>query len=210
MAFELRKTAALPQPAAPPTVAVERTATESDRIQVAPPEPEPSSPTAEHVPKSATRVVTGGVGLLGLICFGSAIVLIFVIFFFRRLIRGGGSSPISMPGLPGAGRAATGPLHTRIVDDGFWIESEVAPGALAVCRYQTAQGAQQTEIAIESNRQFVYTGTRPSNVSVVIAPGSGSGGSILGRGGFFPPGAVLDTGDDDRFGRRSPTPPSAY
>jgi hypothetical protein len=148
--------------------------------------------------------------LLGLICLGSAILVIFVVFFFRRLIRTGGSSPITMPGSPRAtrGSGTGGPLRTRIVEDGFWIESEVATGAIAVCRYQTTEGPQQTEIAIESNRQFDYTGTRPSNVSVVIAPGSGSGGSILGRGGLFPTSTVLD--DDDQFERRTPTPPPAY
>ena len=206
MAFELRTRAALPQPAAPPAVAVERTGIERDRIQL--PTRADDAPPARN---SAAGRVSSGAGLLGLICLVSAILVIFVVIFFRRLIRGGGTSPISMPGLPGGGRAPSGPLRTRIVEDGFWIETDVATGALAICRYQTAQGPQQTEIAIESNRQFVYTGTRPSNVSVVIAPGSGSGGSTLGPGGFFPTSTVLDDDDEDRLRRRgSSTPPPAY
>lgn len=210
MTFELRRTAALPAAAAPPVVDIERTGRERDQIQV------PTGddglrrdPSVTHQP--AVRAVWSGAGLLGLICLGSALLIVFVVFFFRRLIRTGGSSPITMPGLPRAPRGASGPLRTRIVEDGFWIESEVAAGALAVCRYQTTEGPQQTEIAIESNRQFVYTGTRPSNVSVVIAPGSGSGSSILGGGAIFPTSTVLDDDDDDeRFGGRSRTPPPAY
>ena len=208
MAFELRKTAALP-PAAAPAVDIERTGREPDQIQLPTADnPVRHDPPLTHQP--AIRAVWSGAGLLGLICLGSAILVVFVVFFFRRLIRTGGSSPITMPGLPRAARGSgtSGPLRTRIVEDGFWIESEVAAGAMAICRYQTMEGPQQTEIAIESNRQFVYTGSRPSNVSVVIAPGSGSGDSMLGRGGFFPASTVLD--DDDRLERRTPTPPPAY
>jgi hypothetical protein len=54
--------------------------------------------------------------------------------------------------------------------------------------------------------QFVYTGSRPENVSIVIEPGGGPS-SMLGSGGLFPLPAPRFT-DDER--RRTNRPPPAY
>ena len=67
------------------------------------------------------------------------------------------------------------PLRVRVVDDGFWIIGEgIAAGTLLNCRYQVGGGAQQLDVRYEPGPQghFVFTGARPSNVSVAMNPGA--------------------------------------
>ena len=73
----------------------------------------------------------------------------------------------------GAGAARRpGSVRTRMGDDGFWIDAEgVAPETLLTCRYTSGGASQQIDVRYrpQPGGQFVYTGSRPTSVSVVMA-----------------------------------------
>jgi formylglycine-generating enzyme required for sulfatase activity len=72
---------------------------------------------------------------------------------------------------------ATGELTTRVVDDGFWIQSnELSPGTLLTCRYTLDEGSREVGIRFDPGHDghFVFTGSRPRAVSVVVVPRGGS------------------------------------
>ena len=79
----------------------------------------------------------------------------------------------------------TGPVRTRVVDDGFWIESSGLPvGSVIDCRYTAGGQSVENSVTFQggSSGQFVFTGSRPGNVSIVVRPtGGGISGSPLGR-----------------------------
>ena len=214
MAFQLAAPrAAIPQPpATAPSVPLERTTAEPDRIIV--PHNDASAPPLPR--GTAVTRVSWGFGSLGCVCFGTVVIIVVVVSLFRRIIRGGGSSAagsvipnLSMPGLAtGGGGSLSGPLRTRVVDDGFWIEGELPHGTLVACRYVVNGQQQESEVAADGTPggQFVYTGARPANVSIVVAPGGGP--TRTQRSGFPPAAPLTDDFDDDA--RRSSRPPSAY
>ena len=210
MAFQLATPrAAIPQP---PAVALERTTEERDRIVVNQPDARaPELPRGQAV----TRV-SWGFGSLGCVCIGTALLVVVVVSLFRRIIRsGGGSAPgvsvpnLAMPGLGAAGGGSlSGPMRTRVVDDGFWIEGELPRGAVVSCRYLVNGQQQQSEVTADGTPggQFVYTGSRPGNVSIVVVPGTGP--TQTTRRGFPPASPFVGESDDDV--RRSSSPPPAY
>jgi hypothetical protein len=215
LAYSIAAPRAAAQVPPPPPAAVERSAEDRDRISV-PPQP------GTFVPDVApTRAAPGKLGpsAFGCACLGFAVVIVTIVLVVRRATRGGGiaSSPgnmppnIGLPGLeaPGAGRAFSGPLRPRIVEDGFFIDGEVPRGTVVSCRYVVNGRSQTSEVTIDGTPggQFVYTGSRPENVSVVVEPGGGPS-SGLGGSGLFPPSTPRFADDDDR--RRSRRPPSAY
>ena len=205
MAFQLAAPrAALP----PPPVEVERPSGDRDRIVV-----NQASATMPELPRpQAVTRVSWGFGSLGCVCIGTVLVVVVVVSLFRRIIRGGGSTAtgVSMPNLamPGLGTTSggslSGPLRTRIVDDGFWIEGALPAGAVVSCRYIVNGQQQQSEVTADGSPggQFVYTGARPANVAIVVVPGGGPT-----RRGF--PLTPPPTTDDDDF-RSSSAPPPAY
>jgi hypothetical protein len=70
-----------------------------------------------------------------------------------------------MPGLP---------VRVRIADDGFWILADnVVVGTPITCNYDAGNGTQQLEVRYEPSPQgqFVFTGTRPSKVTVSVNRG---------------------------------------
>jgi formylglycine-generating enzyme required for sulfatase activity len=156
-------------------------------------------PVQAHSPKR-------GFSVLGLI-LGAVIVV--VIFKIVRALSRTNLSPAGTVGslLGGAAMSAhpSGPVSTRIVDDGFWIQSSELPtGALVTCRYTTEGGTQEINLRFEPGAEghFVYTGSRPHSVSVVVAPG---GGPTHLTGGL-PPSIqrMRDTNDDDERFRGFP------
>ena len=124
------------------------------------------------------RSANKGFSAIGLIV---GLILLFIIYrIVRRLVRSTLSQPVETVGSllssAAAGRRHSGPLSTRIVDDGFWIQSsDLWPGALVTCRYDIDAGPQELNIRFEPGAEghFVYTGSRPRSVSVVAAPGGG-------------------------------------
>jgi formylglycine-generating enzyme required for sulfatase activity len=81
--------------------------------------------------------------------------------------------------MPGESRVrssgSSGPIRTRIVDDGFWIESNMlSDGAILDCRYSAEGQQHQSSVTFNGapGGQFVFTGSRPSSVAVVVQPGS--------------------------------------
>jgi hypothetical protein len=134
-------------------------------------------------------------GLLGCSCL--AIVLL--LFFVRRAFRGGSSTTSSptfrMPGtgappvLPRSGGTAP---RSRIVDDGFWIEGGSVPAGTPIkCRYVAGGVTKETDLTYEARPggQFIYTGQRPSSVSVIVM----TAGAAMGATGM----SMFDNGDDD-------------
>jgi hypothetical protein len=109
------------------------------------------------------------------------IPLLAIGFFILRAIFRGFSSGLSATSAGGS-RGDSGftympgqPLRVRTADDGFWIIGEgIAAGTLLTCRYQVGGGAQQLDVRYEPGPQghFVFTGSRPSNVSVAMKSGA--------------------------------------
>ena len=124
------------------------------------------------------RSSSKGVSAIGLIV---GLALLFIVFrIVRSLLRATLSQPAETVGslLSAAPKPGghSGPISTRIVEDGFWIQSsDLPPGALVTCRYTIDAGPQEMNIRFEPGAEghFVYTGSRPRSVSVVVAPGGG-------------------------------------
>ncbi len=134
--------------------------------------------------RPAPRMMQASVGTIGVVV---VIVLIFVVI--RGLMRSGGAAQRLFSGGTGATGTTGGRVFTRIADDGFWITGEnVAIGAPLVCRYQAGAGQQEVQIAFEPGPQgqFVYTGQRPSNVTVVISNQVSSLGPPMMRNVAYP------------------------
>ena len=103
-------------------------------------------------------------------------------------------------------RRPAGALATRVVDDGFWIQSDELPaGTLLVCRYTAAEGSKELNVHFEPGREghFIFTGSRPRAVSVVVAGRGTAAGMLLSDPpiGEVPP---RDDADDDRRFRGFP------
>ncbi len=100
--------------------------------------------------------------------FGFLVIMIAAIVVFnlvRNLLRLGSS-------FGGNGMASGGRYFTRIADDGFWITGQNAVrGTPLLCRYTVGGTETETEVVYEPGPegQFIYTGQRPSNVSVITA-----------------------------------------
>ena len=193
----------------------------SDRIvPVAPSIPLPPSFRHESAPSAPVRRGFSFTTLL------IPLVIVFAVFalivkIIRVLAKSGATGV--MPGNLGSTGSV---LRTRIVDDGFWIESTSLPsGTVLECRYSAGGKQNQTNVAFQGGTggQFVFTGSRPSNVAVAVLPGGGpSGGGSFGGGriGGSPLGraAGMMTGqhqppplpDDDDERRRARSHPPAY
>ncbi|HEY3900671.1 MAG TPA: SUMF1/EgtB/PvdO family nonheme iron enzyme [Chthoniobacter sp.] len=100
-----------------------------------------------------------------------AVAVIIIGFIVRTITRaifsnmGGSGGFFSMPGLP---------VRVRIADDGFWILADnVVVGTPITCNYDAGNGTQQLEVRYEPSPQgqFVFTGTRPSKVTVSVNRG---------------------------------------
>jgi len=110
------------------------------------------------------------------------VILVVLIAIVRALTRGGGTSV--SPG--NMASTSSGPVRTRVVDDGFWIESPGLPaGSVVDCRYVVNGNPMDSAVTFQgaSGGQFVFTGSRPSSVSIVVRPMGGISGSPLGRAG---------------------------
>ncbi len=95
----------------------------------------------------------------------------------------GATSGASSSGLPPTSSMSGQPLRVRVGEDGFWIVGDgISAGTPISCRY-TVNGNSQTKIVRYEpgpQGQFVFTGSRPSNVSVSANSG-GSSGSTTSR-----------------------------
>ena len=114
----------------------------------------------------------------GLIVFCVLFVIMVITMAFakrRRAISGSSGS-----GLPGTSGMSGQPLRVRIGEDGFWIVGDgVSAGTPVSCRYTVNGNSQTINVRYEPGPQgqFVFTGSRPSNVSVT----TNSGGSTTSR-----------------------------
>ena len=114
----------------------------------------------------------------------------------KRVQSGGGVSAPPLPNVPlppTEPRREGGPPRTRLGEDGFWLEGgSVAPGTLLTCRYTANGRPQSVEIRYEPKPggQFIYTGGRPTSVSVAIT------GAAIGASG------ILDDDSSDLLERQ--------
>ncbi len=193
----------VPLPAIPPPSAAPTQSPMLERDRVVPKDaairPHEDIDHSNHRPPVESRKSP----ILGLLLGGGAfLVIVAIIRAFSR--RGAtGVTPGDMAS------TSTGPVRTRIVDDGFWIESASLPaGSVVECRYVVNGQQASSNVAFQGGGagQFVFTGGRPSSVSIAVLPGGGPtrsiGGSRLGRAaGLF--GETLGdihvrSSDDDR------------
>jgi len=116
-------------------------------------------------------VMEGGLGgtLVVFIIFGAIYTVI------RSVIRGGSSASRS------AGFVAGGRTFTRIGNDGFWITGDIASGTPLLCCYDAGAGMQETRVRFEPGPEghFIYTGSRPSHITVVNLAATSQGGPIF-------------------------------
>ena len=86
-----------------------------------------------------------------------------------------------VPPLPS--RLSGQPLSVRVAEDGFWIMGAgVSAGTQIACRYIVDGNTMTKAVSFEPgpNGQFIFTGSRPSNVSVSMSAG-GTFGSTTSR-----------------------------
>jgi formylglycine-generating enzyme required for sulfatase activity len=146
----------------------------------APATPRDATPRAAATPRaietsytSENRIASRPVWMIFLPLLFFAIVIAAII---RKLFRAitsnmGGigvasGNILSMPGQP---------IRVRVADDGFWImANNVAAGTLISCQYDAGNGPQQLDVRYEpsSQGQFVFTGARPSKVTVSMNRGA--------------------------------------
>jgi formylglycine-generating enzyme required for sulfatase activity len=166
---------------------------------------EPSQPVSPPGAVSSDRAPSSGkTGMLSRAYLGFGCVclaIIVLLFFVRRAFRAGDSSSrptFSIPGtgtppvLPrqGGGAGGTAP-RSRIADDGFWVEGgDVPAGTPLKCRYVVGGANQEKDLTFEARPggQFVYTGQRPSSVSIIVM----AAGAAMGAAA-----SMFDTDTDD-------------
>lgn len=159
-------------------------ATPASRLSVAPAleaeverEPTAETPRTTHQRIDAPRTRTQGIGLTGVLLLGILfVVIVFIAALIVRALRRVAARGVlgTSAGLTGSS-SSRGPLRTRVTDDGFWIESSaLSEGATLRCRYLVEGQQQEREVAWHGapGGEFVFTGARPANVSVTVAPGS--------------------------------------
>lgn len=181
----------------PPPPAVALQAQKISTPEAPPVTSHPGPITSHHSPvASSSGLLSKAYGLLGCSCLAIVVLL----FFVRRAFRGGGgqsSTPaFQMPGsltppvLPRQGGAAP---RSRIVDDGFWVEGgSISVGTPLKCRYVTGGISKETDLTYDARPggQFVYTGQRPSSVSIIVM----AAGAAMGAAAS----SMFDDDDDDQ------------
>ncbi len=192
-----------------------------DRIvPIAPPVTQPAHFSSESAPFPSARRGFPFIGLLfgGVIIF---IILAVVVSIIRAIAKSGATG--LMPGNLGP-TGNGGALRTRIADDGFWIESASLPvGTVLECRFSAGGKQNQINVTFQgaAGGQFVFTGSRPSNVVVAVLPGGGPtgggsfgggsiGGSSLGRAAGMMTGMHQPPLHDDDDRERFRSHPPAY
>ena len=86
-------------------------------------------------------------------------------------------SAISAGSVGGASGMSGKSLRIRLSDDGFWIDGGgVSNGTPITCRYNAGGASQNLDVRYEPGPQghFVFTGSRPSNVTVSMESGASS------------------------------------
>lgn len=212
MTYALDVTAALERLSAPPAPAAPAPPAVSLQAQDTAPAHEPSHQT--HQPSmpshrsssgNEVKVLSKAYGFLGCSCIAFVVLL----FFIRRIFRGGGSTG-STPSFeipragappipPRQGGGGTAP-RSRIVDDGFWVEGGNLPAGTPIkCRYVVGGATREGDLVYEARPggQFVYTGQRPSSVSIIVVGAAGAGAAMGAMGS-----SMFDDDDEERRRRQ--------
>ncbi len=129
---------------------------------------------------------TGGSSFSGLLAIPIiGIFLAIVIAVIRAIAKSvGAASGMSSSGLPPTSSMSGQPLRVRVGEDGFWIVGDgVSAGTPISCRYTVNGNSQTKTVRYEPGPQgqFVFTGSRPSNVSVSANSGGASGSTTSRR-----------------------------
>ena len=162
MTFDLEPREAAAAPPAPPPINLEATEPAPAR------ESHPVAPQARNSGSSFEWLFA--IPVVGIL-FAIAIRLI------RAIAKSAGAFPSgNTGGLPGTSSLSGQGLRVRVADDGFWIVGDgISAGSQISCRYTVNGNSQTTNVRYDpgAQGQFVFTGSRPSNVSV----SAGSGGT---------------------------------
>jgi formylglycine-generating enzyme required for sulfatase activity len=116
-----------------------------------------------------------GWGILAMVLYLAYRLLRAVSGAFRSSSGGGSFGAGALAGAAAGAMGRSGPLGTRIVADGFWIDGDDIPmGATLDCRYRIGGLEQESSLTWDApaGGKFVFTGSRPDRVSVSIRPGS--------------------------------------
>jgi formylglycine-generating enzyme required for sulfatase activity len=154
----------------------------------------------------------------GIIGWGIVAIALYLGFRLLRAIFGaigssGGSRyvPGALAGAAASGFSGRGPLRTRLVADGFWIDADEIPvGTVIDCRYRMGGLEQQQAVTWDSpaGGKFIFTGSRPDSLSVTIRPGNA--GNLQGDLGPDDDDDWQRRRDDDERSRRRRRDPPAY
>ncbi len=152
------------------------------------PAPSPSTTTRSHAPAPSPGLF-GSISPFSLICFGVIVVVVIVVLVVMagRKLRPGEYGDFSdarfrdqgiIQPLPLQPQSGLGPMVTRIVADGFWLDTGgYTPGSIVRygCRVNQQERSGQIMVEAAAAALFVYTGGTPSGVNVfeVTPPSSG-------------------------------------
>jgi formylglycine-generating enzyme required for sulfatase activity len=168
MTYDLEvKAAAAPRPpqASPPATPAAVPAA-NPPLEAAP--PPASRPTVSHPNVVFHSSFALGAPLCPLAVFG--VIAVIIVMAVRAFTRARVSSNLS--GIQGGTtRYQPGNVRTVLADDGFWMEgSDINPGTLVSYMFLVHGIQQRGEAAYQpgqDGRQFVYTGDRPEQVSII-------------------------------------------
>ena len=177
-----------------------RNATPAVNLEAVEPPPPPAPlPIVKH--SHSPFAPSRGFGfrwLLGLPIIG--IVLAVFIAIIRAIAKSlSANSGGSVGGVSGTSGLSGKSLRIRLADDGFWIDGGVSTGTPISCRYTAGGASQNVDVRYEPGPQghFVFTGSRPSNVSVSMKSGGSSSNRMRRIGEGL--GASSDIDDDLPF-----------
>lgn len=182
VALEMPAAPAAPKPASPP-VNLEQSARPAQahdevpgRISTAPPARDHLE--QEHAAPESSR--SRGWIIYAMLAAGALVVWKLI----KRILNGSGTQPLRMPD-PAQSAASEVPARSgfsvRIVQDGFWIRSSIAPGTRLQARWMDPTGTHSRTIDYRPGKDghFVFTGDQPSNVAVSVVDDDSGGGTSI-------------------------------
>ena len=195
MAFELRPLPPLERPASRernleprPSVALEQ---DTPNLQPRPDSPFPNDRPSQP-PTFVNRNSSGGGGVFWVAVFTAIGFAIFRFLFRRSSAASKTTLSDPSPFESAGGFRRPGTFRTRVGDDGFFIEADGVPaGTLLLCRYTSGGESEQIDVRFQPQPggQFIYTGSRPTSVSVTMG-GSRTSSTLV-------PGVLEDIEVDD-------------
>lgn len=212
MAYSLEKPKPVERPATPPPAPPNLELENPNGASVPASQSLPSGISIHDVDFHSNSSNSGG-GFVKVLFLIGGVVL--VVRFLRKLLN---QAPNQFTGSSDFSGNSGGAPKVRIGQDGFWLTSGSArSGTPLRCRYFDGQQYQEIDVVARTGEQFVYTGARPTSVSVLVLKSQISESQRMGTAAGMMAGGMEDRDRERRRRereeeerRRRNQSPSAY